>query len=82
MIDVEDRDAHGFEPVLAGERFIGYVAAGGFGPTVEKSIALAYLPKEFLEPGTKLSVALVGRKYDATVVEQPLYDPNNVKLLS
>ena len=82
VIDVEDRDAHGYEPVRAGQEIIGYVAAGGFGPVVEKSIALAYLPTDFLEPGTKLSVELLGRKHEATVVEQPLYDPDNVKLLS
>jgi len=82
VIDVQDRDAHGYEPVLAGKEIIGYVAAGGFGPVVEKSIALAYLPTDFLEPGTKLSIELLGRKYEATVVEQPLYDPDNVKLLS
>ncbi len=82
VIDVQDRDAHGYEPVLAGKEIIGYVAAGGFGPVVEKSIALAYLPTDFVEPGTKLSIELLGRKYEATVVEQPLYDPDNVKLLS
>ena len=82
VIDVEDRDAHGYEPVRAGQEIIGYVAAGGFGPVVEKSIALAYLSTDFLEPGTKLSVELLGRKHEATVVEQPLYDPDNVKLLS
>ena len=42
MIDAEDCDAHGYEPVRAGREVIGYVAAGGYGPVVEKSIALAY----------------------------------------
>ncbi len=48
---------------------------------VKKSIAFAYLPTEFLEPGTELSVELVGKERRATVVEQPLYDPDNKKLL-
>ena len=61
---------------------IGYVAAGGYGPVVEKSIGLAYLPTDFLAPGTELSVELVGKERTATVVEQPLYDPENKKLLS
>ena len=82
MIDAEDCDAHGYEPVRAGGEVIGYVAAGGYGPVVEKSIALAYLPTEFLAPGTELTVELVGKKRKATVVEQPLYDPDNKKLLS
>ena len=33
---------------------IGYVAAGGYGHVVEQSIALAYLPVEHAEPGTRL----------------------------
>jgi dimethylglycine dehydrogenase len=82
VIDVADRDAHGGEPVLAGREIVGYVAAGGFGPVVERSIALAYLPIAFLTPGTKLSVKLLGQEHGATVVEQPLYDPDNEKLLA
>ena len=82
VIDAEDCDAHGYEPVRARGEVIGYVAAGGYGPVVEKSIALAYLPTEFLAPGTELTVDLVGKERKATVVEQPLYDPDNKKLLS
>jgi len=82
VIETEDRDAHGYEPVRSGGEVIGYIAAGGYGPVVEKSIALAYLPTEFLEVGTELTVALVGEEFKATVVEQPLYDPKNERLLS
>ena len=82
VIDSDDCDAHGYEPVRAGRDIIGYVAAGGYGPVVEKSIGLAYLPTDFLAPGTELSVELVGKERTATVVEQPLYDPENKKLLS
>ena len=78
----DDCDAHGYEPVRAGRDIIGYVAAGGYGPVVEKSIGLAYLPTDFLAHGTELSVELVGKERTATVVEQPLYDPENKKLLS
>jgi dimethylglycine dehydrogenase len=80
VIETEDRDAHGFEPVRLGREIIGYVAAGGYGPMVEKSIALAYLPTDFLAPGTVLTVELGGEEMEATVVEQPLYDPDNEKL--
>jgi glycine cleavage system aminomethyltransferase T len=68
--------------VRSGREVIGYVAAGGYGPVVEKSIALAYLPTEFLAVGTELTVDLVGRELKATVVEQPLYDPKSERLLS
>ena len=82
VIDTEDADPHEYEPVLSGDETIGYVAAGGYGHVVEKSIALAYLPTAFLEPGTELSVTIVGERRAARVVPEPLYDPKNERLRS
>jgi dimethylglycine dehydrogenase len=82
VVDAADADPHAFEPVRAAGRTIGYVAAGGYGHTVDKSIALAYLPTAYLEPGTELAVVILGEPRPARVVEQPLYDPGNERLLS
>jgi dimethylglycine dehydrogenase len=82
VIDAADADPHAYEPILAGRETIGYVASGGYGHTVEKTIALAYLPTEHLEPGTELAVEILGERRPARVVEQPLYDPENERLLS
>jgi dimethylglycine dehydrogenase len=78
-----DHDCHGYEPVYDGAGPpIAYVASGGFGHLVGKSIALSYLPVEQAAPGTALSVELLGERYPARVVEQPLYDPANERLVS
>ncbi|HJO37725.1 MAG: FAD-dependent oxidoreductase [Vicinamibacterales bacterium] len=82
VVDARDADPHGYEPILAGRERIGYVASGGYGHTVEKTIALAYLPARHLEPGTELAVEILGERRTARVVEQPLYDPENRRLLS
>ena len=83
VVDGAGHDCHGYEPVYDGAGPpIGYVASGGYGHVVEKSIALSYLPVELARPGTALSVALLGERYPARVVEQPLYDPSNERLLS
>ena len=81
-VEALDADSHGYEPVLAGDETIGYVAAGGYGHVVEKSIALAYLPVAYAEPGTELHVRILGHRRPARVVEQPLYDPKNERLLA
>jgi dimethylglycine dehydrogenase len=81
VVDSDDADPHGYEPILAGDEVIGYVAAGGYGHTVEKTIALAYLPSAYLEPGTELEVKILGARRSARIVEQPLYDPKNERLL-
>jgi dimethylglycine dehydrogenase len=82
VIDATDADAHAYEPVLADGRIIGYVASGGYGHTVEKSIAFSYLPLAYVETGTELEVEILGEQRPARVVEQPLYDPENKPLLS
>jgi dimethylglycine dehydrogenase len=81
VVDAADADPHGYEPILAGDEAIGYVAAGGYGHTVEKTIALAYLPAEYLGPGTELDMKILGTRRAARVVEQPIYDPKNERLL-
>jgi glycine cleavage system aminomethyltransferase T len=68
--------------VRAGDELIGYVAAGGYGHVVEKTIALAYLPTAYLEPGTRVEIEMLGERISAEVVAQPLYDPENARLLS
>jgi dimethylglycine dehydrogenase len=82
VVDADGADAHGYEPVLAGGRAVGYVASGGFGHVLEKSIALAYLPVAHAEPGTELEVEILGERRGSTVTAQPLYDPHNERLLS
>jgi dimethylglycine dehydrogenase len=82
VIDSKDADPHGYEPVRAGDELIGYVAAGGYGHVVQKTIALAYIPVAYLKPGTRLEVEMLGDRCPAEVVAQPIYDPENERLLS
>ena len=70
----------GKEPVLHGERVVGYVASAGFGPTVGASIVTAYLPVELAEPRTRLDVEWFGVRHAATVAREPLYDPEGVAM--
>lgn len=41
--------------------------SGSYGYTVQKSIALAYVPKELSDPGTQVHVELLGHRCLATV---------------
>jgi dimethylglycine dehydrogenase len=81
-VDADGADPHGYEPVLDGERVLGYVTSGGFGHTVGTAIALSYLPVSHTEPGTELAVSILGERRPARVLAEPLYDPANEKLLS
>ena len=61
---------------------VGYVSLGDHGHVVGKTIALAYLPVELAAAGTALRVEILGERCAATVVDAPLFDPENDRLRS
>ena len=52
--------ALGSEPVRVEGALVGRVTSGGYGYTVERSIAYAYLPANWSEPGTAVEVEVFG----------------------
>lgn len=52
---------------------VGIVTSGSPSPTLEKPIAMAYVPPALAAPGTRLQVSLRGTLEDADVVELPFY---------
>jgi 4-methylaminobutanoate oxidase (formaldehyde-forming) len=67
--------ALGSEPVSVDGRVVGRVTSGGYGYTVERSIAYAYLPGDVAEPGRPVNVEIFGRSVPGEVAAEPLYDP-------
>src|SRR2546427_11190969 len=63
---------HGHE-VTSGGEVVGQVTSGTYGPTVEKNIAMAYVPTGLSKVGTVLAVRIRGRDVPATVVKTPFY---------
>ncbi|WP_343070985.1 glycine cleavage system aminomethyltransferase GcvT [Novosphingobium jiangmenense] len=57
--------------VLSGETEVGTVTSGGFSPSLERPIAMAYVPADLAAPGTPLSIDVRGRKLAASVVPMP-----------
>ncbi|HET8953880.1 MAG TPA: FAD-dependent oxidoreductase [Solirubrobacteraceae bacterium] len=72
--------ALGNEPVRAGGRVAGRVTSGGYGYTVERSIAYALLPAEHAEPGTPVAVEVFGDWIDGEVAAEPLFDPQGTRI--
>ncbi len=62
--------------VFAGEQRIGEVTSGTFSPTLQKSIAMAYLAPTWATPGTEVSVDVRGRREPAMVAPLPFYRRN------
>ena len=72
--------ALGNEPVRVGGAIVGRVTSGGYGYTVQRSIAYAYLPEEHSSPGTPVEVDIFGRWVAGEVMREPLYDPKGERV--
>jgi glycine cleavage system aminomethyltransferase T len=58
------------------------VTSGGYGYTVGRSIAYAYLPAADVEPGRPVEVEIFGERVAGEVAEEPLYDPRGERIRS
>ena len=65
---------HGY-PVLSGGRRVGEITSGTFGPSVEKSIAMAYVETPLAAIGTAVDVEIRGQARPAHVVKTPFHPP-------
>jgi glycine cleavage system T protein len=72
--------ALGSEPVRIDGRTAGRVTSGGYGYTVERSIAYAYVPAADAEVGTRVEVEIFGAWVGGEVASEPLYDPAGSRL--
>jgi glycine cleavage system T protein len=72
--------ALGNEPVRSDEEVVSRVTSGGIGYSVAKSIAYAYLPNELAVVGTPLTVEVFGRRVEAEVAAEPLWDPGGERI--
>jgi glycine cleavage system aminomethyltransferase T/glycine/D-amino acid oxidase-like deaminating enzyme len=72
--------ALGNEPVRVGGEVAGRVTTGGFGYTVGRSIAYAYLPPEHASEGTAVEIDVFGVRVPGDVMAEPLYDPKGERL--
>ncbi len=72
--------AIGNEPVRAGEQVVGWVTSGGYGYSVQKNIAYAYLPMTHTAPGSALDAEILGERIPAIVAREPLWDPKGIRI--
>ncbi|HEX7962249.1 MAG TPA: glycine cleavage T C-terminal barrel domain-containing protein, partial [Terriglobales bacterium] len=52
---------------------IGYVTIGSHAPFLKKNIALAYVPPQYAQIGTKVKVEIRGQRVGAELVPTPFY---------
>jgi len=81
VLEIEtETEVSGDEAVMHNDKCVGYVTSGGYGHSVDKSLAMTYLPVELIDEDTELEVEILGKFHQASVVMKPLYDPSGSKM--
>ncbi len=57
--------------VMSGDAQVGVVTSGGFSPSLERPIAMAYVPAALSAEGTALEIEMRGKRLAATVTAMP-----------
>jgi len=70
---------HG-QAVLSSDHPVGAVTSGGFSPTLQRGIALAYVGAALAAPGSSLAVDIRGRPVPARVTELPFVPAGHPEL--
>ncbi len=81
-VEAADADVRGGEPLFAAESVIGVATSGGYGHTVNKSLAFAFVDPEYASPGSSFEIEILAERQQATVLDGPVYDPDNLRLKS
>ena len=80
ITDPEDADPIGGNPVFHEGKMVGRATSGNYGFRVGKSLAMAMVPPELENPGTKVELDVLGKRRKAVVVEESPFDPRNQRL--
>ncbi len=67
-------------PIAVGDKDVGKVTLAAHSPTLNKVIGLGYVPVEFSEIGSPLTIRAESGNLSATVVETPFFDPQGERI--
>ncbi|MDB4597868.1 FAD-dependent oxidoreductase [Candidatus Pseudothioglobus singularis] len=81
VIQIEtETDVSGDEAVMHNGECVSYITSGGYGHSVQRSLAMTYLPVELIDSKTTLEVEILGEFHKASILMEPLYDPSGSKM--
>ena len=75
--NVEDADVLGNNPIYENDKVVGRATGGDYGFRLGKSIALGMVNPNVATTGQKLKIDILGKMYDATILDESPYDPEN-----
>jgi len=73
----------GYEPVwVSDDQRVGMTTSGGYGYSLDKSLAMALVAPAYAKPGTELTTHLVGVKKTCRVIEPSPWNPSGERMRS
>ncbi len=80
VVDADDADAWGDEPIWQGESVVGFVTSGGYAHYVGASVALGMVPVELIADAAEFEIEILGRRHRATLRDTMLLDPAGTRM--
>jgi dimethylglycine dehydrogenase len=75
VVDADDCDVMGDEPIWVDGKVVGWVTSGGYGHYVDQSLAQGYIPTELVKPDMQLEIEILGERRKARLQMDPPFDP-------
>jgi dimethylglycine dehydrogenase len=81
-VDALDADAIGDEPIWHDGKVVGAVTSGGYGHSVQTSIAMGYVPSELAGTDRGFEVEIIGARRAARPLDAAAFDPQGLRMRS
>ena len=78
-LEIDDCDVQPISnaPVFDASGMIGRITSGGFGHTLKRVVALAYIDIVCADSPGELTTEILGERYPARIIDESPYDPDN-----
>jgi dimethylglycine dehydrogenase len=81
-VEADGSDAVGDEPVWHEGEVVGWTTSGGYAHSVQKSVAMGYVPAERATATSGFEIEIIGERRKAARVDRPLFDPEGLRMRS
>lgn len=79
-VDALDTDVNAYEPVWIDGAVQGFCTSGGYSHYAEKSLAIALIPRDKIQPDLSAEIEILGEMRPARLITQPLFDPEGQRM--
>ncbi|MFV0515572.1 MAG: FAD-dependent oxidoreductase [Jhaorihella sp.] len=80
VVDADDADVHGFEPIWLDGSVQGFCTSGGYSHHAGVSVAQGFLPAGRIAQGLEVEIEILGQMRKARLVTAPLFDADGARM--